>query len=553
FTRIDLTAENRYSLSDATKKLLGDVDDIIFFKVYLEGDFPAGFKNLRRETKEMLDEFRAYNGNIEYQFIDPSKVGNSKEVNDFYQQLAVKGLKPTELFVSESAGSSNRVIFPGAVVSYGNMEVPVDFLVSQKGMPPEKALNSSIQNLEYTIANAIQKLTSKHRPNIGFIIGHGELSEAETMDIAHSMSEFYNLERVKIDGDITSLTKRDSVGTDIEVFLRYDAIVIAKPTTSFSERDKFIIDQYVMRGGKIMWFVDPVIASMDSLQNATSTMAVSNDINIQDMLFKYGVRLNPNLIMDLNCGAIPIVTGSVGGQPQQKFFPWYYFPVVMPYQKHPIINNVDAIKTDFVSSLDIVGAKGIDKTVLLKTSQYSNVKNVPALISLEEMRVKPDVKNYSDPAQIIGVLLEGRFESLFTNRMPPEIRDNPLMGFKNKGELSKIIVFSDGDIIRNQLHYSRGTPLSLGYDQFTGQSFGNKELIMNAMSYLVNENGIINTRSKEFEMRLLDPTKIQEKDRLKWQLVNIIIPILLVILFGIIRNYLRKRKYTRKLLSGNDK
>jgi len=546
FTRVDLTSENRYSLTEPTKRLLKEVDDIVFFKVYLEGDFPAGFKNLRQETKEMLDEFRAYNGNIEYQFIDPSTAGNSEEVNDFYKQLVGKGLKPTELYVNESSGSSNKVIFPGAIVSYGNKEVPVEFLVSQKGMSPEKALNSSIQNLEYSIVNAIKKLISKHRSNVGFIIGHGELTEAETMDIAHTMSEFYNLERVNIDGNINSLVKRDSIISDIKVSLKYDAIVIAKPTKSFTEKDKFIIDQYLMYGGKIMWLVDPVIASMDSLQKTPSTMAITNDLNLTDMLFNYGVKLNANLIKDINCGAIPIVTGNVGGQPQQKFFPWYYFPIIMPQQNHPIVSNIDAIKTDFVSSLDIINVKDVKSTPLLSTSKYSHVKNVPVLISLEEMREKPDVQKYQDQEQLVGVLLEGNFKSVYENRVPPAIKDNPLIGFKGKSVDSKMIVFSDGDIIRNQLHYSKGYPLPLGFDQFTGQTFANSELIMNAMSYLIDEKGIISAKSKDFEIRLLDPTKISGDKVIKWQMINVILPILLIILFGIVRNQYRKRKYSRR-------
>ena len=543
FTRFDLTSEKRYSLSDATKELLSGLDDIVYFKVYLDGDFPAGFKRLRNETKEMLDEFRAYNDNIQYEFINPSKSQDPKERNDTYLLLIERGLNPTDLQVKNKKGTSQQIIFPGALVTYKAKEIPLELLKTQMGIPPEAVLNNSIQALEFNIANTIKKLSVINKPEIAIIEGHGELDKYEMADITNALSEYYNVERIKINEQLNSLAERsniDSVKTRIKN--KYETIIIAKPDSAFSDKDKFIIDQFIMRGGKVLWLIDPVFACMDSIKNSESTVGIRNELNLEDQLFKYGVRINSDLVMDLNALPIPLRTGQIGNQPQIDFFPWYFFPIITPLIKHPIVNNLNAIKTEFVSSIDTIGVSGIKKTILLKTSPYSRIVYTPALISLNILREEPDEDIYNKPGQPVAVLLEGEFESAFKNIISPVIANDKEIGFLEKGVPNKMVVISDGDIIRNQLHIPQGYPLPLGYDQFTRQTFGNKELILNVMNYLCDDSGLISIRSRELKLRLLDKTKISN-NKLFWQLLNTLLPVLLVIIFGIIWAWVRKRRY----------
>ena len=547
FTRFDLTSEKRYSLSNETKYLLKNIDDIVYFKVYLEGEFPAGFKRLRRETKELLDEFRAYNKNIHYEFINPSESEDVDERNATYQLLMQQGLKPTNLQVKTKTGMDQQVIFPGAIVSYKNKELPVELLDAQINVPPEAVLNNSIQNLEFKFANVISKLTRKVKQNVAFIEGHGELSHNETYDITLALKEDYIVERLEIDGQINALVNRmliDSTSMEFQIQPKYAAIIIAKPDSVFSSKDKFIIDQYIMYGGKVVWLIDPVLTSMDSIQNAESTVAVENIIELQDQLFTYGVKLNVDLIMDLNALPIPIRTGQMGNQPQIDFFPWYYFPVITPTSEHPIVRNLNTIKTQFVSSLDTLRTGNVNKTILLESSPYTRTMGVPAMISLGITRQPPDERLYQGPPQPLAVLLEGVFESHFKNRIPPSLAGAKEIGFKENSVVSSMIIVSDGDVIKNQFHIPDAYPLPLGYDQFTRETFGNKEFILNALNYLTDGPGLISIRSRELKLRLLDKTKIN-KGLIKWQLINLLIPIFIVVLVGILLIWLRKRKYTR--------
>lgn len=544
FTRLDLTSENRYSLSGATKEMLNKVDDIVFFKVYLDGDFPAGFKKLKRETREMLDEFRAYNKNIQYEFINPADVGSQEERNKLYRELMRKGLNPTELRVSEKQGASQKIIFPGTIVTYLDREVPAHLLVSQKGQPPEQALNKSVQNLEYNIGNAIQKLISGEKKSVAFVTSNGELPQKRTLDIETALKEYYNVDRVRIDGKLHSLTERKEIDSlDFVVAPKYDVLIFAKPDSAINDKDKFIIDQYLMHGGKIVWLVDPVHASMDSLRNKARTIGLARDLGLRNMFFNYGFRVNTNLVMDLNSGAIPIVTGNVGGEPQYEFLPWLYFPILIPESDHPIVATLNNVRTEFVSSIDTIKTPRIKKTTLLTTSPYSRTINAPAPISLETARDKPNPENYREPPQTVGLLLEGRFRSFYDNRMPPSIIDSRMIDFKKRSKETQMVIFSDGDIIKNQLHYSRGYPLPLGYDQFTGQTFGNKDLILNTVNYLTNDQGILSARAKDFKVRLMDQTKIEDH-RIIIQIITTLVPVLLVIIAGLVQAYIRKRKYT---------
>lgn len=531
FFRFDLTTEKRYSISEATREMLRGLEDVVFVRVYLSGDLPAGFARLRDATREMLDEFRAYSdSNIEYEFIDPSGSPDEKTRTEVYQQLTKQGLQYTNLEYNEGDKVSEKIIFPGAIVSFLGRETPVQLLKSQMGASSEEMLNNSVQQLEYEIASSIRKLSHPGSQRIGFIEGHGELDSLDVADIARTLREDFSVQRLKIEGKLSSLEN-------------LDAIIIAKPVSPFSEKDKFIVDQFLMKGGKIMLLVDGTVVSMDSLQQSSTTMALPLSVNLEDMLFKYGARVNSNLVMDLRSLPIPVVTGYVGNQPKQELFPWFFFPLVIPEGKHPIVNNLDALKTHFVSSIDTVGKPNIKKTFLLSTSKYSKIASAPTRVSLNILRDKPDEKQYRNGPEPIALLLEGEFESVFTNRIPPQIEQDREIAFKEKSLRTKIIVAGDGDIIRNEVNKNRDKVLPLGFDKYTQREYANRDFILNSINFLLDKSGLIISRAKEFKLRLLDRQRI-EKERLWWQIVNTVLPVFLVLLFGLIHNFLRRRKYS---------
>lgn len=546
YTRFDLTSEKRYTLSDTSKEILKNLDDYVYFRIYLEGEFPAGFKKLRKETKEMLDEFRAYSKFVDYDFINPSESNDAAERNETYKLLYQSGLNPTEISIQTKDGAQQLVIWPCALVSYKNKEFPLDLLDTQVGKSSEAALNNSAQNLEYKFISAIKDLSQIKKPNIAFIEGHGELNKDEVYDITQSLSKKYNVQRVTIDEKITALNRRtERSDSSILITSNYDAIIIAKPTKPFSEKDKFIIDQYIMRGGKVLWLIDPVMASMDSLQNSESTMGNSLDLRLDDMFFKYGVRLNKNLLLDYNSAAIALRTGQMGGQAQIEYFRWYYFPLLNSASNSNIVKNINPIKADFVSSIEpVVSDSDVQKIPLLKTSDYTKISAAPVFISLSMLRQAPDQRMFSQKGQNTAYLLKGTFESLYANRMTSGITESEEIGFKTSSEPTSMIVVADGDIIRNQFHIPKGYPLPLGYDQYTNVTYGNKDFIENAVSYLVDGEGLIGIRSRELKIRLLDTNKINS-NAITWQIVNVIVPSAIVVLFGFILTIIRKRKFTK--------
>jgi ABC-2 type transport system permease protein len=531
FYRFDLTSEKRYTLSPATKNLLSKIDETVFVKVYLEGDFPAGFKRLRNETREMLDEFRTYsNNNIEYEFINPSENPDKKQQNEVYKQLYDRGLQPTNLEVKEESGTSQQVIWPGALVSYKGREAPWQLLKTQIGVSSEGQLNNSIQALEYEFASTIRSLSMTINHEIGFIEGHGELDTLYVDDIKNALGRFYGLKRVKIDGQLNALKG-------------LAAIVIAKPDTTFSKEDKFIIDQFIMNGGKVLWCIDALETRIDSLARTGRTLAIPYELGLDEMLFKYGARINQNMVLDLQSSALPVNTAYRGQAPKIELKPWIYSPVILPTQNHPIVKNLDAIKLDFTSSIDFVDAPGIEKTVLLTTSKNSKTINSPVRVDMRIMQFEQDEAQFKNPKQPVAVLLEGQFESVFKNRsFPPEFLKE--YDLKKKSITTKMIIISDGDVIRNDVQTSSGKPYPLGYDKYTNQTFGNKDLILNCMNYLCDDSGLIGVRSRELTLRLLDKKK-SKTERLKWQLINTCVPLLLVFVYGGIHFMRRKRKYTK--------
>jgi len=532
FTRFDLTSEKRFTLSPATKNFVGNLKDIAYIKVYLDGDFPPAFKRLQSATREMLDELRAYsNGNLEYEFINPSENPDKEARNSLYSQLVSKGIQPTNLQAKNKEETSEQIIFPGALISYMGQEIPLMLLQDQIGASPEQMLNNSIQGLEYGLANSIRKLSAKVPQTIAFIEGHREAGEQQVADITRELKTFYLVERKKINETLGSLST-------------YKAIIIAGPDSAFSEKDKFIIDQFIMKGGKVVWFIDGSYVTMDSLQTNNETIAVANDINLTDMLFKYGARVNYDLVLDIQAAPIPVQTGYVGNRPQHTLMPWYYFPVVIPESSHPIVNNLNAVKFDFVSSIDAVGSPEITKTPLLTTSKYSRVFVAPARVSLEIMRNEPELTQFNSSNKIVAMLLEGEFTSNFKNRIPPQIANDSVIAFKDKSERNAMIVVSDGDVIKNGIRKATNGIVPLGMDKYTGQVYGNKNFVLNSIDYLCDDSGLMTVRSKELKLRLLDKTKV-DNELLFWQIINTAGPILLIALFGFFKFYRRRARFAR--------
>lgn len=549
FFRLDLTSEKRHTLSPATKTLLAYIDGPMRVTVFLKGDYPPGFIRLGKSTREFLDVLCAYNHNISYEFVNPNAVSDAAQRDTLIARLIKKGLTPTSLNVNKDGKTEQQLIFPSALITYKDREIPVDLLKSQIGVPPEEVLNNSVQSLEFNLAVAFRKLTMDKRSAVAFLSGHREADLIRVADAAHSLRDFYAVYKVKLDGDPQSLffmQKNPKTGQQ-KIEPRFNALIIAKPDSLFSEADKFLIDQYVMYGGKVMWYIDPVSASMDSIRSKGRTIAFPRDLNLEDQLFRYGVRVNNNLIMDLNAAVIPVVTGQMGGQPQQSLLPWYFYPVLTPLQNHPIIKNLNAVKTEFVSSIDTVKVTGVQKTVLLSTSRYSRISNVPMAISLDILREQPDQSLFNKSPQAVAVLLEGQFTSLYRNRIPPALKNSTQFTVKDQSRLTGMLVVSDGDAILNQVQTSEGRtfPLPLGYDRYSDQTFGNRDLLLNTINYLCDDAGLVLLRTREVKLRLLDKEKIKTQQFLI-QTINVVAPILFIIVMVVILAVIRKRKFSHR-------
>lgn len=546
FGRLDLTSEKRYTLSKSTKNLLKKIDEPILYRVYLEGEFPADFKRLQNETKEMLNQFRAYNKNVQYEFVNPNSFENEQERQVFYQKLAQKGIQPTQIQVSTGNGVTTQVLIPAADVIYKGNETSIQLLQSQKYVDQTQLLNNSIQSLEYVLSNGIRALARGQKPSVAFMRGHGELELPYMSDMIASLYEYYNLDTILMNENINSLTMRelDPKDSTYRFHNKYDLIIVAKPTRPFSDRDLYILDQYVMYGGKLLWLIDPLDADLDSLESAGSAVATRLPVNLDDMLFTYGVRVNPDLVMDIRCRPIPMKVGMVGEQAQIQFQPWMYFPEIVPMSPHPIVRNLDLIKTDFPSSIDLID-NGIDKTVLLATSEFSRVKNAPAIYDLNEAKIEPDRRLFSRSNVPVAVLLEGGFKSMFRNLVTPDFAEIPAMGFRAEGDTTSMIVISDGDVIKNRFNFEDLTGYPLGYDFYTETMYANKELLLNCIDYLVGEEGSISCRSRNIKIRKLNVMKIKE-DRTGYQLLNILLPSGIIVLAGIAIIIIRRKQFRKK-------
>lgn len=547
YFRLDLTEEKKYSLNKATKETLNSIDDIVYVKVYLNGNLPAGFIRLKNSCKETLDEFRYHNSLIEYRFIDPNDTENLEERNKIYKELSENGLEPTNLQVQDNNSNTEQIIFPGAIIYYKGRSESLNLLQNQIGTNPENVLNNSVENIEYELTNAIHKLLTNYKPKVAFLDGHKGLDDLEIADISHSLgitkgslSEYFDVDRINIKEYEVDEKKTPSLSNQINRLSQYKALIIAKPSQAFSEVDKFLIDQYVMNGGKTLWFIDGVAMDMDSLKgNVPFSMAIPLDLNLTDLLFKYGVRVNYDLVMDFQADQIPIIVGYKGDVPQQQLLPWFYHPIIIPKNKQAIVKNLDGIKSAFVSTLDTVRAPNIKKIPLLFSSPYSKIVKAPHRVSLQILEQEPSLEQFSSGEKPIAYLLEGEFESAFKNRIAP---NNESLNPKLVSSPNKMIVFGDGDIIKNHVS-SSGNAFPLGYNQFSKSQFnGNKQLIVNALNYLMGNEKLINIRAKEVNLRLLNKSQIKN-NRLKWQLINTLLPLAIITLTILIFAATRKRKF----------
>jgi ABC-2 type transport system permease protein len=543
FARFDLTAEKRYSISETTKTILENLDDYVVVKVYLEGDLPPGYKRLHNATRELLDEFRAYSKDLQFEFIDPAESEDRNERLRVYKELAQQGLAYYNIPVENKDGFAQKIIFPSVLVSYRDKDIPVNLLQSSSRVPSDADLNNSIQNLELNLISAIRKLTSKRVPTVVFSYGHGEADNMYTADIAMALMKTYTVGQIEIKGNIMALTKRiksDKDSTETFLVPRYDLLVIAKPDSAFSDRDQFIIDQYLMHGGKIMWLLDMTDANMDSLRTSVNAVGMRKDLRLQEMLFTYGARVNYNLVLNRNALAIATAEGALRT--------WDYFPIALPVEGNIITKNLNAVKTKFVSSIDLVGSDKIKKTPLLKTDNRSRIMRTPVAIDLVDIIYRgPNPALYRAPAQTVAVLLEGKFESYFSHRpIARQIADNKIFDVKYLSPETKQIVISDGDMILNQVMETANGPMPypLGYDRFTRKYFDNKKFILNAMNYILGDEIMIQLRNKEFKIRLLNKEEIKNH-RLKWQIINTVVPIFVIILMGMIFGFIKRRKYAR--------
>lgn len=534
FTRFDLTTEKRYSLSKNTKELIRNLEDVVYFKVYLEGDLPAHYKKLRNETRVMLNEFRSYGKTkIQFEFIDITKGKDRRATFQITEELRSKGIQPIVDTDQTGTEVSQRIVIPGAIAMYREREMPIQFLVNVMGGANNKEMmiNHSIQALEFKLADAIRKLTVSFKPGIAILDGYGGLSRVETSEAERILSEYYRIERKKIDGQLNALSG-------------FQAILLIKPDSAINDKDKFIIDQFIMKGGKAMFLIDPVYADMDSLRESDQALSYPKRLNLEDMFFKWGFRLNTDLLMDISAVPIPIITGMVGNKPEYKYYNWPYFPMIISKNNHPIVKNIDPIKLEFVSSIDDVSGAYLKKTPLLTTSRFTRRISTPANIRLATINEQPDRKLFNKSELTVSMLIEGEFESVFHNRIPLEIAEDPEINYKSKSIPTKMIVVSDGDIIKNQFVWRDGRYIvyPLGFDRFNQTTFGNADFLLNAMSYLLDENNLLDIRSREIKIRLLDKEKVKN-EKFKWQFINLVFPILSLIIVGLIFNFLRKRVF----------
>ncbi len=532
FKRFDLTADQRYTLSQTSLKIVSELKEPLYIDVFLEGEFPGEFKKLQTETKQLLEEFKSQNSNIIIQFINPLEDEEQKDKT--MQSFMERGMIPVNVTVNDKGQQTQEVVFPWAVATCSSHSIKVPLLKNIMGATTAKKVVSSVQHLEYAFANAINTVSKTKQKKVVILNGNGELQDRYIADFIKSVKDNYYI------GPFTLDSVAKSPNKTLKYLQKYDLAVIAKPTEAFTDEEKQVIDQFIINGGKTLWLVDQVNMEMDSLYNETgSNLAFARDLNLNDMFFKYGIRLHPELIKDLMATPIALATGEQGSATQYTQYPWFFSPMIYPSIKNPIVSNLDGIKFEFSNPIEPL-KNDIKKTILLQSSQYSKVVGTPSEINLKMVSERPDQKDFIGKGNYpVAVLLEGQFHSIYENRVLP-FKENT---FQNIGKENKMIVISDGDVIKNQLD-KNFQPLELGYDKWTNNLYANKEFIINCVNYLLDDNGLINIRSKEVDLPLLDKEKVYENYTFS-QIITVAVPIVILLLFGLVFTILRKRKYSK--------
>jgi ABC-2 type transport system permease protein len=534
FTRIDFTTEKRFTISSVSRQIMNGLPKPVKVTVYLQGKgLPGGMKRLQNATKDMLSDLSAYSHHqLQFEFVDliaSLKNLSPDQQKQTYEDLGAKGVVGQKLSFKTDDGVSEKLIFPEAVVKTGDKEVVVNLIQTRIGSSEEEQLNNSIQNLEYAFSSAIKKAVSGGKQQIGFTEGHHELTDLQLNDAMKALSDGFEVGRLNL------------ATIPFKALQNIKLLVIPKPDRRFTELEKFKLDQYIMHGGRVLWTIDQVSAELDSLRgHGGEQLAFAKQLNLDDQLFRYGVRINYDLIADMNCSPIPVSTGNVGGQAQIQMLPWLFNPLFMPVSKHSIVKNLDAIHSEFVSTIDLLETKDIKKTVLLTSSPYNKKISAPHVLSLQALEQEPNPKDFQSTPKTVGVLLEGKFISNWRNRpLPDSLKEQ--VSILPESKPAKMIVISDGDILKNQVG-GDGSPYPLGYDRYTQQTYGNRNLLLNIADYMTDDSGLIALRTKEIKIRLLNRVRIRN-EKLYWQLVNTAGPLALVLICAIFQHYIRKRKY----------
>lgn len=532
-TYFDLTEEGRYTLTKPTVELIESSKDVVYFQVLLEGDFPAGFKRLQRSTREMIEDFRSHSGYIEYSFEDPNE-GTVEEVNANRQRLSEMKITPVNLRVNTTEGMEQKLIYPYAIITYAGRSKTVNLLEPESDINPEITLNNSIGLLEYKFANAIQQLRRTKKPILAYLKGHGELSELQTKDLTNGLRGNFEVGYFSLD-------------STFNIPSQIDMLLVAKPTQPFSEQDKFKIDQYVMNGGKIVWMIDRMAMNLDSLRGVPYFVPQDYPLEIEDLLYKYGFRVEPNLLADRQCSKIPQVVGRQGGKPQFDMFDWFYHPIVTPPAEnpHPVVKSLGGVNLLFPSSVDTIKTKTeTKKTVLLTSSRFSKLQYSPVRVSFDILRYQPESSWFNKSEIPVAIMSEGIFSSAYANRVSSEMEaslQDAGKPFKAESVPTNMVVISDGDIGKNLLT-ADGSYKPLGFNAFTERTYANKNFLVNTIEYMFDDGGVIAARGKDVKLRLLDKPKIEES-RGFYQFINIALPLIFLGIFAFIFNWLRRRKY----------
>lgn len=532
--RLDLTSDNRYSLSEISMEVSSEINEVVEIEFFLAGKLEPGLQKLQTEVFEKIAVLNVYSPKpIRIKLVDPYEFGNSQKRDEFQEQLIEKGIKPVSFNRKTDQGVSTRYIFPGAIIRSGEKETAVNFLQSNPDFTDDVNFNHSVENVEFELVNAFQKLMRNKKSTIAFLEGQGEYNYYETLDFANSLSGDFEFKRI---------SAQNLVPAQKDV----DILIVAGPNQPFSEKDKFYIDQFVMNGGKVVWLIDPVQVSTDSLSNGFQTFAFPCDLNLDDQLFKYGVRLNYELLQDVDCARILVNTAPAGSREQWNLFPWYYSPLITPADNHPLSRNLNRIFTEFVSSVDtLAGNKKLTKSIILSTSPYARRVKSPSSVSLENINNPPARELFTQSFIPVGVLIEGEFTSVFENRMTENLGMSTT-GIQTESKPTKMIVIADAGLIANKVSYAQQPPRiqELGYDRVSKQTFGNKEFLLNAMYYLNDDTGIMQLRSRTVQLRLLDKVKLRD-EKVFWKWMNVVVPIVLILIVGVVYNIIRRRRFSR--------